>query len=133
MKDFDLDKMLDALGKMSDLDIQVAAMEVEYAKKDEEALEMNIERLTVFNREGNYFLLVKPNHMMPGFQINMFDYGHFNIRGEIDFELSELPDSFYRLVIRRDDLSYFIDLYNRRQLEKIAKFLDLEINVVPMQ
>ncbi|CDT53057.1 hypothetical protein VCR15J2_390040 [Vibrio coralliirubri] len=122
-----LDKVINKISKMSEKEMSDVASEMARYEGDREAKEFGIERLTILTSSDTEILLIKPNQLFPSWQLNLFGSGSINFDGQPDFECSEIPGSLYRFAVKDGSVTYWADAKDRFQLDKISKFVGVEI------
>lgn len=118
-----LDKAIEKLGGMSDLDFARVQSKID----DKTALdEAGVERITIYTK-NEPILLVRPiKGMFTGWQLNLFGAGCITVE-KPNFVISDIAGETFRLRIATADFSYWVDMVDEKQAQDVATFLKIGI------
>ena len=105
-----IDKTIEALGKMSDIEYARVAAKVDDQKSYDE---VGLVRITVFLRGGKDVLLVQPSYSMPIWMLNLLSCGSLNWEADAppEFTITSIAGKCFRFSAKGSGLSYWVAPY----------------------
>ncbi len=121
-----IDKTIETLGKMSDIDYARVAAKVDDQKAYDE---VGLVRITLFLKGGNDVLLVQPSGSMPMWILNLRSCGSLNWEADDqpEFTITDIAGECFRFSAKGSGLNYWVDLIDEQQAEDLSTFLGIKI------